>query len=73
MARYHAYKSLLNKTPNPTPKQHALLLQHRANYEQARAIKEREVVRARDTGEVDMEMRIMEKLRVTREEEVANV
>ena len=68
MARYHAYKSLLNKTPSPTPQQHALLLQHKTNYTQAKQIKEREVVRARDTGEFDFGLRIMELLRVTKGE-----
>lgn len=65
--RYHAYKTYL-KNKDITDTQHALLAQHRANYEQAKQIKEREVIRARETGDVNMSLRIVEMLRLTKGE-----
>ena len=66
--RYHAYKTYIKNKEGVEEKQHALLLQHKTIYNQAKQIKEREVIRARETGEVDFGLRIMELLRVTKGE-----
>lgn len=80
--RYQAYKTYLKskasqtKTPEQdliTPTQHDLLSQHRANYEEAKAIRDNEMKRVRNGGEIDMGVRVVELFNLTKREENEDV
>lgn len=80
--RYYAYKTYLkskaNQTKTPeqdliTPTQHDLLSQHRANYEEAKEIRDLEMKRVRNGGEIDMRFRIVELFNLTKREEKEDV
>jgi hypothetical protein len=58
--RYQAYKTNLKNLSNPLPAQHAMLEQHRANYEEAKGIRDAEMKRVRSGGEIDMRFRVVE-------------
>jgi hypothetical protein len=58
--RHYAYKTYLKNLTNPEPKQHAMLEQHRANYEEAKGIRDAEMKRVRNGGEIDMGVRVVE-------------
>ena len=62
--RYQAYKNLVQKSctkdpTNQTNPQHALLRQHRENYEQAKQIKKDLMVRAMAGEKIDVDVQIV--------------
>jgi len=67
--RYSAYKTYLKNLANPEPQQHAMLEQHRANYEEAKQIRDMEMKRVRNGGEIDMGVRVVEMFNLTKREE----
>ena len=59
--RYQAYKNLVQKscTKDQTNPQHALLRQHRENYEQAKQIKKDLMVRAKAGEKIEVDVQIV--------------
>lgn len=57
--RYYAYKTHVQKVCTPKPSQHALLEQHRQNYNQSMQIKKDLMTRARAGEKIEVDVQIV--------------
>ena len=60
--RHNAYRATVNKiskTKSPTPEQHAMLRQHRENYEQAKQIRDNLIKQLQEGKQIDPHIKIV--------------
>jgi polyhydroxyalkanoate synthesis regulator phasin len=56
--RYYSYKNNLSDNDNPTPQQHAMLDQHRYNYEEAKRVRQDLMEQAKSGTNVPTDIKI---------------
>jgi hypothetical protein len=57
--RHNAYRATVNKLENPSPEQHAMLRQHRENYEQAKQIRDNLIKQLQEGKQIDPHIKIV--------------